>query len=484
MVPQPGSLLVPAIQKPSLTRSRSSTTPSKQAYPTLDVSAARPGSAARSHSFLSPVDIKPRPSYTLPDATSSSRLQISITAVPQPSDHHHHHPSRHRHTRSEVHGGSLRSHRRDRSEGLPHLTAGIAAERGRRAEQAKPPGELWGGSDLRRIASNRSGRVGIAGRKIDEAARLRRTNSDPKRQAQQKAPSQFDILLDRTEAQTMVSRAAVTQRDVDRIRKINAEAEAELQRRLAAVNKTSIDITRKLDYTYYKLLEKVGNLVSLVQSFQSLSTQTQELVSNFAREASTLETAVKNKLETFQTGFHERETRVRRLEERGTRATTKAQQLGARLETARQRVEAWEKREGAERRRRSRFWKSAWTLLLVVMLVGFFGLTWRAWREEVDLVRAALAVHVDHDDGHGHGHEHGGGLGRGNGSSGRFLDREVVEELDVPVEVKEILKGVVERRVGGGGGGSGGSGSSSNAVTARPSLDFREDERLRALDEL
>ena len=282
----------------------------------------------------------------------------------------------------------------------------------------------------------------------------------------------------------MVSRAAVTQRDVDRIRKINAEAEAELQRRLAAVNKTSIDITRKLDYTYYKLLEKVGNLVSLVQSFQSLSTQTQELVSNFAREASTLETAVKNKLETFQTGFHERETRVRRLEERGTRATTKAQQLGARLETARQRVEAWEKREGAERRRRSRFWKSAWTLLLVVMLVGFFGLTWRAWREEVDLVRAALAVHVDHDDGHGHGHEHGGGLGRGNGSSGRFLDREVVEELDVPVEVKEILKGVVERRVGGGGGGSGGSGSSSNAVTARPSLDFREDERLRALDEL
>lgn len=362
-----------------------------------------------------------------------------------------------------MHGGGFRSHRRDRSEGLPHLTAGIGAERERGAEQAKLPNELWGGNDLRRIASNRSGRAGTGGPRIEEAARLRRTNSAPKSRAQQKQRSLVEILLDRAEAQKMANRAAVSQKDIDKIRKINAEAEEELQRRLAAVNKISVDITRRLDYTYYNLLEKVGNLVAIVQSFQSVSSQTKDLTNSFAKDASILERDVTLKVEAFQTSFDEREVRVKRLEERGARANTKAQDLGARLGKARQRVEAWEKNEVAERRRRSWFWKSTWTVLLVVLVVIFLGLTWREWRSEADLVRMALMDENSRS---------------ALQKQSLFLDRDVVNRMEVPGDVKDILNGVAERR--------GRLAGKSPPMKARdePSINLIEDDRLRALDEL
>lgn len=453
------------MEKPPLIRSRSSTTPSKRPHPKLDHSTSRPESAARSNSFLSPTDVKPRAYQTLLDATASSRLHIPGTSGPNKAVHQHRHSSKHRHTQSDLQGGTFRSHRRDKSDGLPHLTAGIAAERERQAELAKLPNELWGAraDDLRRIASNRSDRTGTGKSGIEESTSLRRANSDPKRRVQQRHRSQIEILLDRADAQKMANRAAVSQKDVDKIRKINTEAEEELQRRLAAVNKTSVDITRRLDYTYYSLLEKVGNLVAIVQSFQSLSTQTRSLIDKFTKEASVLEKDVKIKVETFKTSFDEREVRVRRLEERGARANAMAQDLGARLENARQRVEAWEEKQGAERRRRSRFWRSTWTLVIVALVVIFFGFTWREWRSEADIVRMAVTDEY---------------VRFGNLNQSVTLDGGAVRRMDVPGDVKAILSGIAKKR------SRPADKPASTRSKTEPASRLEEDERLRALDEL
>jgi hypothetical protein len=472
MATQPGSLLVPTTETPSLTRSRSSTAPSKQQYPTLSLSATHPESEPRPNSFLSPIEVKPRPSQTLPDATSSARLHLPITSVLQRSDQEHRSHSRHRHTKSDVHGGAFRSHRRDKSEGLPRLTAGIAAERDRRAEQAKLSNDIWGAraDELRRIASNRShqARTGASG--FEETSSVRRANSDPKRRPQPSTKSQIEILLDRAEARKMVNRAAASQKDVDRVRRINAEAEEELTKRLAAVNKTSVDITRRLDYTYYNLLEKVGNLVAVVQSFHSLSTQNKDLIANFAKEASTLERDVNLKVATFRSSFDERAIRVKHLEERGARANIKARDLGARLENARQKVENLEKKEGAERRRRSWFWRSIWTVCTIVAVLVFLSLTWREWQSEAEIVR--MAFMDDDGDGRFGGRNHS-----------LILDGDAVDRLGVPADVKSVLSGVAERR-------------RSRPVSSRPlptamarteedcSQMKEEDRRMRALDEL
>jgi hypothetical protein len=315
-----------------------------------------------------------------------------------------------------------------------------------------------------RIASNRSDRAGTERPHIEGGATsLRRTNSDPRRRLQPRKRSEVEILLDQAEARKMANRAAVSQKGVDKIRNINAEAEEELHRRLVAVNKTSVDITRRLDYTYYNLLEKVGNLVAIVQSFHSLSSQTKNLIHDFAKDASMLEKDVRTKVEIFKTSFDDREVRVRQLEERGARANAKAQDLGARLEKAQQRVEAWEKKEGVERRRRSWFWRSTWTFVLLGLVAVFFGLTWRGWKSEVEIVRMALM----HD-----------GATAGVLNQSLFLDGDALERMQVPSDVKSILSGVAERRSRPGGE------PSLTEVMTEPTSHLKKDDRLRVLDEL
>lgn len=381
------------------------------------------------------------------------------------TDHEPRNSSRHGHTQSDVYGGSSRSHQQDRSERLPHLTARRAAEKEKRAEQGKLPNELWGAraNELMRITSNRSDRAESGRRHVEENLGLRRANSDPKRRIQQRQRSDIEILLDRADAQKKAKRAAISQKDVDRFRKINAEAEEELQRRLTAVNQTSVDITRRLDYTYYNLLEKVGNLVAIVQSFQSLSSQTKNLIDDFAKDASTLDRDVKIKVETLKTSFDEREVRIRQLEERGARANAQAQDLGARLENARQRVEAWEKKEGAERRRRSWFWRSTWTVLTVILVITFFALIWRELQSEVDIVRLALMDEQDRSEFL---------------NQSLFLDKFAAKGMKVPYDVKRILSNVAERK------SRPPTMSSSSEVPTEPASLLSEDARLRALDEL
>lgn len=467
MAPQPGSLLVPAIEKPPLTRSRSSTAPHGQPHPTLNPFAARPGSSARSHSYLSPVSPQPRTSQTLPIpvAPSSSRLHIPGASGLHRPDHEHRNRSRHKHTQSDVLGGKSRSHRRDKSDDLPHLTAGIAAEIGGKGEKTKLASDLWGAraDELRRIATNRSDRGRTGESSSAKGAELRRGNSDPKRRPQQAPQSRVEMLLDRAETKKMADRAAVTQKDVDKLRQNTAAAETELQRRLATVNKTSVDITRRLDYTYYNILEKVGNLVAIVQSFHSLSSQTKDMIEVFAKDASMLERDVKIKVERLKTSFDEKDSHAKGLEDRGARANAKAQDLGARLENARQRVEAWEKKEGAERRRRSWFWKGIWIAFSVVMLVIFFGLTWREWRSEADIVRMALM-------------DQKGDFGPSNRSL--LPNDDAVARMRVPDDVKDVLSGIRERQR------SRPAGQPVHTESVVTPVDHQVDERLKALDEL
>lgn len=465
MAAQPGSLLVPAVDKRPLMRSRSSTALSKEQLLSKGNSAARPESAPRSHSYLSAAGLDLGSSRALPDATPSSRLHIPGSSSHYRPGHERRHSSRHHHTQSDVHGGRTRSHRRDRSEGRYHLTAGIAGAKEKITEQAKLPNEMWGARthDLRRIATNRSHRPRVGGTTTEEVAGLRKTNSTPVRRAQQYQRSHVEVLLDEAEARKMAIRATASQKDIDKIHLMNAEAEEELQRRLTAVNKTSVDITRRLDYTYYNLLEKVGDTLAIVQSFQALSSQTKEMTDHFTREASMLESDVKRKVETLKKTFDEREMRVKQLEERGSRAHTKAQELGARLENARSRLEAWEKKEGEEKRRRSWFWRSTWTVVALILVLIFFGLTWREWLSEIAIVRMVLT-------------DNGGNLGVLNQSL--FADTGGVSRMEVLGDVKSILSGFAARR------SLPASTPVVMPVTTTHSNRLELDERLRILDEL
>ena len=280
----------------------------------------------------------------------------------------------------------------------------------------------------------------------------RRATSDPKTPSKVvKSPT--ENALDRAYEKKLARIRSVTQKDVDRMKVRSAEAEEELRSRLDYLVQMSADITRRLDYTYYSLLERIGSLVSTIHLFQGLSTQSRAMVEGFEKEAEHLDTDIKRKIGRFRDGFEERKARIAELELRGTKAGNKAVQLGKRLESARIIVEDWEKREGVAMRARARMWKGTWFACGVVLLVIITLVLWEEWSSDAKLGIPEM-----------------GGL-----NQSVMIDGEVLREKKIPEHVQSILHGIETRR--------------SRSTRTLPALVPVEtagddDERLKALDEL
>ena len=450
--------------RPHFVRSRSHTIPSNTSVSPNDPSTkpARPPSSGRSSSFLAPVTTKPREAQTLPVTAAAGGIVSYAQRHAQSKPQSLHHVQRHKYTQSEAHG----SRKRD-PEALPHLTAGLVAERKRQdPERSKATDFLLGprAHELRRIGSTRSYRpaevANADGRtEIRRNELRRRATSDPKPPVRV-AKSPIENALDRAYEKKLAKMASITQKDVDRMNEQCAEAEEELRGRLDDLGQMATDMTRRLDYTYYSLLERIGGLVSTIQSFQSLSTQSRALVEGFEREGDYLEADIKRRIETFWEGFDERDVRVADLEQRGKKAGSKAAQLGQRLESARIIVEEWEKRESVATTARARMWVGTWCAF--IGLIGFIMMivVWKEWSSGSDPVRSALGVPT-----------------RGNLNKSLMIDEEVLHEKQIPEDVKSILYGIESRR-----NKRGPTWTLPALVPVQTAED--DDKRLRALDEL
>ena len=287
----------------------------------------------------------------------------------------------------------------------------------------------------------------------------RRATSDPK-SPPRKVKSSVENALDRAYEKKLMHMASVTQKDVDHMKARSVEAEAELRRRLDDLGQISTDITRRLDYTYYSLLERLGSLVSTIHSFQSLSKQSRSLVEGFEKEAGSLDADIKRRVGKFKDVFGERDLRVTDLERRGAKAMNKAEQLGNRLECARIAVEAWEKRESEAVRARARIWKGTWFTFIGVVGVIMMLVAWKGWCSGVDAVKAGF-----------------GTLERGNFNQSLVIDEELLHEKHIPEDIQSILHGIKTRR-----GTRGSTRTLSASIPVRTTQD--DDQRLRALDEL
>ena len=287
----------------------------------------------------------------------------------------------------------------------------------------------------------------------------RRATSDPKPPASiTKSP--IENALDRAYEKKLARMASITQKDVDRMKARSTEAEDELRGRLDDLGQIAMDITRRLDYTYYSLLERIGSLVSTIHSFQSLSTQSQALLNGFEMEAELLDKDIKRRIGKFKEGFYEREVRVAGLEQRGKIAGNKAMQLGQRLESARIIVEDWEKRESEAMKARARMWKGAWCALVGLMGVIIALLIWREWSLGMEPVRPDLGLQE-----------------KESSNNSLMVDGELLRKKQIPEDVKSILHGIESRR-----SSQPSRGSSRTPHTSVIADD--DDQRLRALEEL
>lgn len=131
------------------------------------------------------------------------------------------------------------------------------------------------------------------------------------------------------------------------------------------------DVTRRLDYTYYNLLEKITSLNLTIASFQELSDSASTLLGDFERETAGLDQDIRKQLDDLK-GFEPQIQKADALEQRMQAGRQRVEELGNRLKTVRHEIDSWEQREKEWQTRTSRrlriFWGIVTSALLVLVL--------------------------------------------------------------------------------------------------------------------
>lgn len=107
---------------------------------------------------------------------------------------------------------------------------------------------------------------------------------------------------------------------------------------MQSLSDQSLKTSRRLDDTYYSILEKVSVLRQTIGTLQELSGLTKELHSHFETDAQDLLDDVQGQFENSD-NFHTQQKQVSALEERLMAGKEKADALTARLAEAKERVD-------------------------------------------------------------------------------------------------------------------------------------------------
>ncbi|KAI9709330.1 MAG: hypothetical protein M1820_003450 [Bogoriella megaspora] len=136
--------------------------------------------------------------------------------------------------------------------------------------------------------------------------------------------------------------------------RVEVERERGRRARREDLNVAAHDATRRLDTTWYSILDKVSLLRSTIASLQELSSASSRLNSDFEHDTDTMMEEMKRKIEEFGPVAEKHAKEVRELEERLVKSKEQTGDLNTRVEEARNRVRRWETRESEWQARTTR----------------------------------------------------------------------------------------------------------------------------------
>lgn len=122
---------------------------------------------------------------------------------------------------------------------------------------------------------------------------------------------------------------------------------------LQSLSDQSLKTSRRLDDTYYSILERISVLRQTIGTLHELSSLTRELHENFEADTAELVDDVSGQVEAFD-NFKTQQQQVSSLEERIKAGKEKADALTARLEQAKEHVDARAKSEAEWQARNTR----------------------------------------------------------------------------------------------------------------------------------
>ncbi|KAI9669057.1 MAG: hypothetical protein M1831_000649 [Alyxoria varia] len=162
--------------------------------------------------------------------------------------------------------------------------------------------------------------------------------------------------------------------DVRKEKQKGAQRNRELRSSLNELSTIAQDSSKRLDDVYYSILEQVSGLKSTIFSLQELSSATSNMRQEFERDSSGLEEEINGQIANFN-DFNPQEQAIADLEDRLDSAVKKRDALSDRLEQARKRVQAWEKREDEWQARTSLRLRIGWGCLasfIIVLMAAYF----------------------------------------------------------------------------------------------------------------
>ncbi|THW99031.1 hypothetical protein D6D18_04893 [Aureobasidium pullulans] len=176
---------------------------------------------------------------------------------------------------------------------------------------------------------------------------------------------------------------------------------------LNALSRDAHTATRKLDDTYYALLQKVGLLKATIASFQDLHSCLDETTKDFATRSDSLVKDITGQIDAFQ-NMSQQDESIDQLVKRLHKAKERAESFESRLESCRLRLEQWEKKEQEKNKRNNRTWALALTGLTAFVILILAIVLWRKgslasvtekpseWKEALGLERnkTAPGIHL------------------------------------------------------------------------------------------
>ncbi|RAL01474.1 uncharacterized protein BO80DRAFT_501762 [Aspergillus ibericus CBS 121593] len=166
--------------------------------------------------------------------------------------------------------------------------------------------------------------------------------------------------------------------DLEQVRSKRKQGEQFLRSALSLIGTLATDITRRLDYTYYNLLEKIAALNSTIASFQELSNSTTALFDDFQRETSGLDQEIRKQMGELKE-FQPQLERMKALEDRMKTGRKRAEGLDNRLETMRREIDRWDKKEMEWQSRVNRRLRIFWTVILAGILAVVLAVAIQNW---------------------------------------------------------------------------------------------------------
>lgn len=159
-------------------------------------------------------------------------------------------------------------------------------------------------------------------------------------------------------------------------RKLRERRQEHVSSALNALSRDAHTATRKLDDTYYALLQKVGTLRATIAGIQDLHTCLDDATNDFSERSDSLANDVTGQIDAFH-DMSEQDQNIDQLVSRLHKAKDKAKTFESRLESCRSRLEQCEKKEQEKRKRDNRNWALALTGLTAFVFVILAIITWR-----------------------------------------------------------------------------------------------------------